>query len=66
MLADINKIEVNYRLSQNSIKFVTINGGIQPFFKSRFFVVKFWENEMVRQKEILKVDTLPPTNDNVE
>jgi integrase/recombinase XerD len=56
MLADINKIEVNYRLSGTPLSLSRLMEEFEnPSLRVDF--IKFWENEMVRQKEILKVDT---------
>jgi site-specific recombinase XerD len=56
MLSDINKIEVNYRLSGTVL---TLTRLLEEFENptSRIDFIKFWENEMERQKEILKPDT---------
>lgn len=56
MLADINKIEVNYRLSNLTLN---LNSLLNEFDNptSRIDFIKFWEDEMIRQKEILKPDT---------
>jgi integrase/recombinase XerD len=56
MLGDINKIEVNYRLSNIPL---TLTSLLNEFDNptSRIDFIKFWEDEMVRQKEILKPDT---------
>lgn len=56
MLADINKIEVNYRLSDTNLDLTRL---IEEFNNptSRIDFIKFWEKEMERQKEILKPDT---------
>lgn len=56
MLADINKIEVNYRLSNLTLN---LNSLLNEFDNptSRIDFIKFWEDEMIRQKEILKTDT---------
>lgn len=56
MLADINKIEVNYRLSGIPL---TMDRLLEEYQNptSRIDFLKFWENEMERQKEILKPDT---------
>lgn len=56
MLSDINKIEVNYRLSGTVL---TLERLIEEFENptSRIDFIKFWENEMERQKDILKPDT---------
>lgn len=55
-LADINTIEVNYRLAG---KVMTIESLIQDLNNptSRVDFIKFWEQEMERQKEILKEGT---------
>ena len=56
MLADINKIEVNYRLSNLTLNLSSLlNEFDNP--TSRIDFIKFWEDEMIRQKEILKTDT---------
>ena len=56
MLADINKIEVNYRLSNLTLNLSNLlNEFDNP--TSRIDFIKFWEDEMIRQKEILKTDT---------
>jgi integrase/recombinase XerD len=56
MLADINKIEVNYRLSNLTLDLSSLlNEYDNPTSKLDF--IKFWEDEMIRQKEILKTDT---------
>lgn len=56
MLADINKIEVNYRLSNLTLDLSSLlNEYENPTSKLDF--IKFWEDEMIRQKEILKTDT---------
>jgi len=56
MLSDINKIEINYRLSGTVL---TLPRLIEEYENptSRIDFLKFWENEMDRQKEILKPDT---------
>ena len=56
MLADINKIEVSYRLSNLPL---TIKNLIEEYDNptSRIDFIKFWENEMEHQKEILKEST---------
>lgn len=56
MLSDINKIEVNYRLSGTVL---TLDRLLEEFENptSRIDFIKFWENEMERQKDILKPDT---------
>lgn len=56
MLSDINKIEVNYRLSGTTL---TLTRLLEEYENptSKIDFIKFWENEMERQKEILKPDT---------
>jgi site-specific recombinase XerD len=55
-LADINTIEVNYRLTN---KFITLQQLTEELNNptARVDFIKFWENEMDRQKEILKAST---------
>ena len=56
MLGDLNKIEVNYRLSNLTLNLSSLlNEFDNP--TSRIDFIKFWEDEMIRQKEILKTDT---------
>ncbi|MFV8336411.1 tyrosine-type recombinase/integrase [Flavobacterium sp. RSP29] len=56
MLGDLNKIEVNYRLSNLNLNLSSLlNEFDNP--TSRIDFIKFWEDEMIRQKEILKTDT---------
>jgi len=56
MLSDITKIEVSYRLSNQLLTLDKISHEYQnPTAKIDF--VKFWENEMVTQKLILKSGT---------
>lgn len=56
MLGDLNRIEVNYRLSGIPLSLEKL---LEEFENptSRADFIKFWEDEMVRQKEILKPDT---------
>jgi integrase/recombinase XerD len=55
-LADINTIEVNYRLSN---KILTLDNLMTELNNptSRIDFIKFWTDEMIRQKEILKSGT---------
>jgi site-specific recombinase XerD len=55
-LGDINKIEVNYRLSNTALTFEKL---LQDYENpsSRLDFCKFWEVEMEHQKEILKPTT---------
>ena len=56
MLGDINRIEVNYRLSGIALNMETLlHEYDNPSSRADF--IKFWENEMTRQKEILKPTT---------
>lgn len=56
MLADLNKIEVNYRLSHVPLTLATLlNEFENP--SSRIDFLKFWEKEMETQKEILNPST---------
>lgn len=56
MLGDLNRIEVNYRLSGIPLSLEKL---LEEFENptSRADFIKFWEDEMIRQKEILKPDT---------
>jgi integrase/recombinase XerD len=56
MLGDLNRIEVNYRLSGIVL---SLDKLLEEFENptSRADFIKFWEDEMIRQKEILKPDT---------
>ena len=56
MLSDINKIEVNYRLSDTALNITRL---LEEFENptSRIDFLKFWENEMDHQKLILKPTT---------
>lgn len=56
MLSDINKIEVNYRLSDTALNITRL---LEEFENptSRIDFLKFWENEMDHQKLILKATT---------
>ncbi|HSD07889.1 site-specific integrase [Flavobacterium sp.] len=56
MLGDLNRIEVNYRLSGIPL---TLQKLLEEFENptSRADFIKFWEDEMNRQKEILKPGT---------
>jgi site-specific recombinase XerD len=56
MLGDLNKIEVNYRLSGTALNLTRLMEEFENPI-SRIDFIKFWENEMERQKEILKPDT---------
>ena len=55
-LADINTIEVNYRLSD---RVITLDALVSELNNptARIDFIKFWEQEMERQKEILKEGT---------
>jgi site-specific recombinase XerD len=55
-LADINKIEVSYRLSG---KIITLDSLMEELNNptARIDFIKFWEQEMDRQKDILKEGT---------
>lgn len=55
-LADINKIEVNYRLSNMTL---SMNSLIEEYENptSKIDFIKFWETEMINQKNILKIGT---------
>lgn len=56
MLGDINKIEVNYRLAGIPM---TLQNLLEEFENptSRIDFIKFWEDEMERQKDLLKEGT---------
>jgi len=56
MFADINKIEINYRLSGIPLNLKSL---LEEYDNpsSRIDFMKFWENEMVNQKEILNPST---------
>lgn len=56
MLGDLNKIEVNYRLSGTALNLTRL---MEEFENptSRIDFIKFWEKEMERQKDILKPGT---------
>ncbi len=56
MLGDLNRIEVNYRLSQVPL---TLSALLLEFENptSRIDFLKFWEQEMIHQKEILNPST---------
>lgn len=56
MLADINRIEINYRLSGIPL---TLSKLLEEYENpsSRTDFITFWENEMIRQKDILKSTT---------
>lgn len=55
-LADINTIEVNYRLSSRSLTLDSLMAELtNPTAKIDF--IKFWTDEMTRQKDILKSGT---------
>lgn len=55
-LADINTIEINYRLQGKEI---TLAALIEELNNptGRLDFIKFWEDEMIRQKDILKIGT---------
>ncbi len=55
-LSKINDIEVNYRLSNNSLSMEELMENLNnPTARLNF--IKFWEDEMIRQKDILKPGT---------
>lgn len=56
ILADINKIEVSYRLSNVPLSMKAVLGEYENP-TSRIDFIKFWENEMQNQKDILKAST---------
>jgi integrase/recombinase XerD len=56
MFSDINRIEVNYRLSGIPLTLSKLLDEYQNPSSNIDFLL-FWENEMVRQKDILKPDT---------
>ncbi|WP_289659544.1 site-specific integrase [Flavobacterium panacagri] len=56
ILGDLNKIEVNYRLAQVPLNLTALlNEFENP--SSRIDFLKFWEQEMITQKEILNPST---------
>lgn len=55
-LADINTIEVNYRLSGKSMTIASLMDELDNP-TARIDFIKFWEHEMKRQKDILKPQT---------
>jgi integrase/recombinase XerD len=56
MFSDINRIEVNYRLSGIPLTLAKLLDEYQNPSSNIDFLI-FWENEMIRQKDILKPDT---------
>jgi site-specific recombinase XerD len=56
MLADLNKIEVSYRLSNVPLSIKNI---VEEYENptARIDFIKFWDNEMIQQKELLKAHT---------
>lgn len=54
MLGDINKIEVTYRLSSMNLTIEKLENEYKNP-SSRLDFLSFWETQMIRQKEILKI-----------